>query len=183
VGAPLSAADRDALKTALKGTDAGKVTLAVQKVLDPLCIAGVTINAESRVSVVEGPAKKELTSQGWRTFLVKVQNLAGITPELKIESPNLAPLYKRSSGSPAPKIEVTPGDVPNRWLDGVMFNAQPLKKELSGLGLEYRILQLYSREVGKREAKLGFNVGQGTQDIGFRNAVAILFQCLPAVEV
>jgi hypothetical protein len=183
VGAPLSAADRDALKTALKGTDAGKVTLAVQKVLDPLCIAGVTINAESRVSVVPGPAKKELTQQGWRTFLIKVQNLAPSTSELKIESPNLAPLYKRSSNAANPKLEITPSDVPNRWLDGVMFNAQPLNKELSGLGLEYRILQLYSREVGKREAKLGFSVGQGTQDIGFRNAVAILFQCLPAVEV
>src|SRR5262245_18810623 len=183
VGAPLSAADRDALKTALKGTDAGKVTLAVQKALDPHCVAGVTINAESRVSVVEGPVKKELMHQGWRTFLVKVQNQAGITPELKLESPNLAPLYKRSTGSASPRIEVTPGDVPGRWLDGVMFNAQPLKPALSGLGLEYRIIQLYSRDVGKREAKLGFNVGQGTQDLGFRNAVAILFQCLPAVEV
>ncbi|MGE5191757.1 MAG: CehA/McbA family metallohydrolase, partial [Deltaproteobacteria bacterium] len=183
VGAPLPVADREALKAALEGTDAGKVTLGVQKVLDQHCVAGVTINAESRVSVVEGPAKKELINQGWRTFLVKVQNLAGITPELKIESPNLAPLYKRSSGKPAPELVVTPGDVPNRWLDGVMFNAQPLKPRLSGLGLEYRIVQLYSREVGKREAKLGFNVGQGTQDIGFRNSVAILFQCLPAVEV
>jgi hypothetical protein len=183
VGAPLSTTDRDALKTALKGTDVGKVTLAVQKVLDPLCVAGVTINAESRVSVVEGPAKKELTQQGWRTFLVKVQNQAGITPELKIESPNLAPLYKRSSSAANPKMEITPSDVPNRWLDGAMFDRQPLNPKLSGLGLEYRIVQLYSREVGKREAKLGFNVGQGTQDIGFRNAVAILFQCLPAVEV
>jgi hypothetical protein len=183
VGAPLPVADREALKAALEGTDAGKVTLGVQKVLDPHCVAGVTINAESRVSVVEGPAKKELINQGWRTFLVKVQNLAGITPELKIESPNLAPLYKRSSNKAVPKLDITPGDVPNRWLDGVMFNAQPLKPQLSGLGLEYRIVQLYSREVGKREAKLGFNVGQGTQDIGFRNSVAILFQCLPAVEV
>jgi hypothetical protein len=183
VGAPLPVADREALKAALQGTDAGKVTLAVQKVLDPHCIAGVTINAESRVSVVNGPAKRELINQGWRTFLVKVQNLAGITPELKIESPNLAPLYKRSTSDANPKLVITPGDVSNRWLDGMMFDRQPLNPKLSGLGLEYRIVQLYSREVGKREAKLGFNVGQGTQDIGFRNSVPILFQVLPAVEV
>ncbi len=183
VGAPLSAADRDALKAAMKGTDAGKSAAAIQKALDPLCVAGVTINAESRVSVVEGPVKKELTQQGWRTLLVKVHNLAGITPELKVESPNLAPIYKKSSNKPVPDLVVTPGDVPNRWLDAVLFNAQPLKPALSGLALEYRIIQLYSRDVGKREAKLGFNVGQGTQDLGFRNAVAILFQCLPAVEV
>jgi hypothetical protein len=41
-----------------------------------------------------------------------------------------------------------------------MFTAQPLKKELSGLPLEYRILQLYSRDTGQREAKLAFSVGR-----------------------
>ena len=183
VGAPLPVADREALKAALKETNDAKLVAAVQKVLDPHCVVGVTINPESRVSVAEGPVKKELIQQGWRTLLVKVHNLAGINPELKIESPNLAPVYKRSTGRADPERVVTPADVPNRWLDAVMFNAQPLKPALSGLALEYRIVQLYSRDVGKREAKLGFNVGQGTQDIGFRNAVAVLFQCLPAVEV
>src|SRR5579863_5598688 len=55
IGAPLPAADRDVLFVALKLADAGKSAAAVQKVLDPMCVAGVTINAESRVSVVEGP--------------------------------------------------------------------------------------------------------------------------------
>lgn len=183
VGAPLSKEATAALQVAMKETNEGKCAAAIQKVLDPLCLVAVTINPESRVSVVEGPVKKELVQQGWRTFLIKVHNLAGINPELKIESPNIAPLYKRSSGSPLPKAEVTPGDVPQRFLDAVMFNSQPLKPALSGLVLEYRIIQLYSRDVGRREAKLGFNVGQGTQDLGFRSAVPILFNCVPAVEV
>ncbi len=183
VGAPLAEKDADALKAAMKESDAVKCAVAIQKVLDPYCVAGVTINAESRVSVVEGPVKKELVQQGWRTLLVKVQNAAGTNPELKIESPNIAPLYKKSTNSPRPKEEITPNDVPQRFLDAVMFNNQPLKPALSGLGLEYRIIQLYSREVGRREVKLGFNVGQGTQDIGFRNSVPILFNCVPAVEV
>lgn len=183
VGAPLSKADDEALKAALKVMDSAKCAAAIQKVLDPYCLAGVTINAESRVSVSDGPVNKELMAQGWRTFLVKVSNQAGINPALVVESPNIAPLYKRSTGSPSPKFDVTPNDVPNRFLDAVMFNSQPLSAKLSGLSLEYRIIQLYSREVGRREAKLGFNVGQGTQDIGFRNAVAILFNCVPAVEV
>ncbi|RPI88943.1 MAG: hypothetical protein EHM42_03880, partial [Planctomycetaceae bacterium] len=183
VGSPLTDDEKRALKAAAKETDPLVTVAAIQKVLDPHCVVGITINAESRVSVIEGPAKKELTQQGWRTFLVKVQNMAGITPELKIESPNLAPLYKRSSGSPSPKSEVTPADVPNRWLDAAFFTGQPQKPTLSGLELEYRVLQLYSRDVGKREAGLGFNVGQGTQDIGFRNTVPVLFNCLPAVEL
>ncbi len=64
-----------------------------------------------------------------------------------------------------------------------MFNDRPLKQALSGLGLEYRIIQLYSRDAGKREAKISFNVGQGTQDLGFRSDVDILFQAEPAVTV
>ena len=68
-------------------------------------------------------------------------------------------------------------------MDLAQYQKQPLKPRLSGLPLEYQIIQLYSRDTGRREAKLSFNVGQGTQDIGFRNAVPILFNCVPAVEV
>ncbi len=64
-----------------------------------------------------------------------------------------------------------------------MFDKQPLRRELSGLGVEYRIASLYSRDRGKREAKIGFNVGAGTQDLGFRNSVPILFHCVPAIKV
>src|SRR5438876_5791105 len=64
-----------------------------------------------------------------------------------------------------------------------MFNRPPLKKELSGLKLEYPIVQLYSRDAGKREAKIAFNVGQGTQDLGFRNEVDVLFNCIKCTEV
>ncbi|MGQ0637470.1 MAG: CehA/McbA family metallohydrolase [Planctomycetaceae bacterium] len=183
IGAPLSPADRQALQAALKESDAGKLIAGVQTVLDPYCLAGVTINPESRVSVIEGPVKKELVQQGWRTFLVKVHNLAGINPALTLESPNVAPIYKRSTGKPKPTLDITPADLPNRWLDATMFTSQPLKPTLSGLALEYRIIQLFSRDAGKREASLGFNVGQGTQDLGFRNAVPVLFNCLPAVDV
>src|SRR5690606_41728770 len=61
----------------------------IQEVLDKYCVAGVHINAESRVKVAEGPAKKELIQQGWRTFLVKVHNEAGITPKLDRKSTRL----------------------------------------------------------------------------------------------
>jgi hypothetical protein len=64
-----------------------------------------------------------------------------------------------------------------------MFNDRPMKRPLSGLGLEYRIIQLYSRDAGKREAKISFNVGQGTQDLGFRSDADVLFQAEPAVTV
>jgi hypothetical protein len=187
VGSPLSKEDRAMVEAALKQSDAKECVKQLQQVLDPLCVLGVLINPESRVSVVEGPAKKELVQQGWRTFLVKVHNQAGVTAELKAESPNMLPLYLRGKGPrerpmTAEKL-VEPTDVPGRFLDIDVYGKQPLKPQLSGLELEYRIIQLYSRDVGRREATIGFNVGQGTQDIGFRNAVPILFQSVPSVEV
>ncbi|MBI4660049.1 MAG: CehA/McbA family metallohydrolase [Verrucomicrobia bacterium] len=176
LGSPLAAADTRTLERELRSTlsadDNAAGTAAIQRILDKYCLVGVNINPESRVKVAQGPAKPELAQQGWRVFLVKVHNEAGVTAELRAVSPNAGRLH----GSPKEEIS-------NRWLDLMMFNSQPLKPALSGLSLEYRILQLYSRDAGKREAKLSFNVGQGTQDIGFRNEVDILFNCLPANEV
>ena len=64
-----------------------------------------------------------------------------------------------------------------------MYDRQPLRETLGGLKVEYRVVSLYSRDVGQREAKLAFNVGQGTQDLGFRSEVDVLFRCLPARPV
>lgn len=188
VGSPLSAEDRKALNDAAKLMKAADCTEAIQSVLDKQCVVAVSINPESRVSVVEGPAKKELVQQGWRTFLIKVHNEAGVTAPLVPESPNLLPVYQRGTKNAREKPMtdeklVQPADVPNRFLDAQMFDKQPLKGGLSGLELEYRVIQLYSRDVGRREAQLGFHVGQGTQDLGFRNVVPILFNSVPAVEV
>ena len=183
VGAPLSEEHEQIVRQATRINDQREAVRQIQSVLDHYVVAGVNINPESRVKVAEGDAKKTLVQQGWRTFLVKVHNEAGITPQLVAESPNAAPQYKRSSGSPDPKSEISQSDVAQRFLDIEMFNNPPLKPNLSGLELEYRIIQLYSRDIGKREAKLAFNVGQGTQDIGFRNAVPVLFNSVPAVEV
>ncbi len=155
--------------------------------LDPLSIAFVNINPESRVKVAEGPAKKELIQQGWRTFLVKVHNEAGINPQLEAESPNAGPVYQQGKGArERPRTEsklVNPEDVPNRFLELAMLRREPLRERLSGLALEYCVVQIFCRDAGKREASLSFHVGAGTQDIGFRNAVPILFDCRPACNV
>ena len=183
LGSPLSEDDLSAIEKALVSDDPAQAIIDIQKILDVYCLAGVNINPESRVKVKEGPVNKELMQQGWRTFLVKVHNEAGVTAPLAAESENAAPLYKRSSGSPDPEMTVTKSDIPHRFLDIEVYSNPPLKASLSGLELEYRIIQLYSRDTGKREATLGFNVGQGTQDIGFRSEVPILFHCVPAVDV
>jgi hypothetical protein len=183
VGAPLKDEDDVRVRALLKDVDKEKALAGIQAILDSYCVAGVHINPESRVMVNLGPVDKKLVQQGWRTFLVKVHNEAGITPQLVAVSPNAEPQFRRSNSSSKPVLDITLADVAQRWLDLTMIDNRPMNARLSGLDLEYRIIQLYSRDVGRREAILAFNVGQGTQDLGFRNEVSILFQCLPAVDV
>ncbi|MCA9049008.1 MAG: hypothetical protein KDA89_09795, partial [Planctomycetaceae bacterium] len=186
-GEPLNESVVRRLDDAFAESDDRTVIRRIQEILDPLCLAEININAESRVKVKEGSVRKELMQQGWRAFLIRVHNEAGINPELKVESPNAAPVYQKGKGArQQPRTDeqlVNPADVPDRWLDVTMLNREPLKPRLSGLALEYCVALIYSRDVGKREASLAFNIGQGTQDIGFRNAVPILFDCRPAVNV
>ena len=170
LGVPLAVADRRALEQ-ISPTAEDAATRA-QEILDRHCLFFVNINPEMRVKVAAGPAKPELVEQGWRLFLVKVQNEAGATAVLHATSPHAQRLFN------APTT-----DVPARWLELQMADAQPRRAALSGLELEYRIIQLYSRDAGQREAKFSFDVGQGTQDIGFRNETDLLFRCAPAHPV
>ena len=186
-GTPLPDETLRAIEDAKSIENENDAVTALQKALDPLCVAAVSINPESRVKVAEGPAKKELMQHGWRAFLVKVHNQGGTNPELVVDSPNSAPVYQLGKGArQRPRTDeslVNPDQIGDRWLDLSMLNRAPMKRRLSGLELEYRVVLLQSRDRGKREASLSFHIGQGTQDIGFRNAVPILFDCLPATNV
>src|SRR5437870_639044 len=143
VGSPLPTADKEVLQKAAADSDHAKAIDTIQSILDKHCLAGVRIGKNNDMDVEPGPSRPELAEQGWRVFLIKVDNPAGISAvELKPVSPNALPLYRGSSGRPDPKV-VSVGEVANRFLDLMMFNTQPLVRHLSGLELEYRILQVY----------------------------------------
>ena len=186
-GTPLDDVTVTSLRAASKLRKDSEAVERIQTILDPLCLAVVNINDESRVKVAAGRVNKELMQGGWRTFLVKVHNQAGVTPKLIVNSPNAAPVYQKGKGARQQPMTdqklVTPDQVSNRWMDVALVDREPMQKRLSGLLVEYRPIVIYSRDAGKREASFGFNIGQGTQDIGFRNAVPILFDCKRAVEV
>ncbi|HEX8337280.1 MAG TPA: CehA/McbA family metallohydrolase, partial [Pyrinomonadaceae bacterium] len=191
LGEPLSAADRRALEVAAEDADQSRGAAAIERVLDRRALVHVAISPESRVSVTRGAARAQLVEQGWRCFLVKVRNDAGVTAQLRATSPQALPVYARGisdipggfSLDPRPTQKITPGQIADRWLELSMFDKPPLEAKLSGLAVEYRIVQLHSRDRGRREARLGFDVGQGSQDMGFRNDVPVLFECLPSKDV
>ncbi len=117
------------------------------------CLVSVHINPELRVKVARGAAEAHLVAGEWREFLVNVHNEAGTTAELCASS------------------------VPEQaWLDLELVHPA-VGRTLSGAQIEYRTIRLRMRAAGHREASLAFDVGQGTQDLGFRNEIPILFRC------
>ena len=181
LGEPL--ADLAPLRAVDESSDRAAVVSTIEQWLAPRCLIDVRINPEARVSVARGAAPARLVEQGWRAFLVKVRNEAGVTGPFTIESPQARPVYRPATGNSIAPLTVRPADVVDRWLALQMFDEKPMEPALSGLALEYRIVLLYSRDGGQREAQLGATIGSGSEDIGFRNRTAVLFDVEPSHDV
>jgi len=184
LGQPLAQPDREQLKAAFASPNTQAAVAKMEAILDKYALAVVTISPESRVDVKRGTAVPDLVQNGARLFLVKVVNQAGVTAPLAVQSPNNGPVYIASSGNPEPARRLTPADVRDRWADISLLYQPPMSDErLSGLPFEYRILVISSRDAGQRTAKLAFNVGQGSQDVGFLNEISVLFKIAPAHSI
>ncbi len=174
LGAPFPADKLAELRTAIKTQDAIKL----QQLLDPLVLVFVSLNPEARVKAKRGPADAVLQQGGYTPTLVKVQNESTVTKPLKVQSPQALPIYSRGKAN-----EITDNDIKDRFLDIEIYGSEPMTSKLSGLRVEYAIALIHSSQAGKREAILSFNVGQGTQDLGFRGEVPVLFTIRPTVPV
>jgi hypothetical protein len=182
-GEPLPAADHAALNEAIALADERAAVGRLQQVLDRHVLATVHISPESRVKVEPGAARPALVQGGTRLFLVKVINEAGVTAPLTVQSPNIGRVYIPSRNTPTAKIELTDVHVRDRWAEMSIVTQPPMRPRLSGLAVEYVILQVYSRDAGQRSAIMAFNVGQGSQDIGFRNDIDVVFTSAPSHPV
>jgi hypothetical protein len=109
--------------------------------MDPMCVAAVEIGIDGKTKVTPS-TQAELMENGWRAMLIKVINRAGHQSRLRIDSPNARPI-----------LDGPLDDIPNRWLGLSTFDGRPLSANLSGLELEYRIVQLFSTAVGEAIGK------------------------------
>ena len=177
LGKPLAKDLTKSLTTAIEKQDAA----GIQKLLDDRVVFVVNINPESRVKVARGPADVALQQAGWTPVLVKVTNEATIKNRLSIGSPQAGPVYSGQQ-----RVDKDPKADPNtvkRFAQLEMFQSPPMTANLSGLKVEYAIALIYSSDAGKRELTVSFDVGQGTQDLGFRAEVPVVFDIKPAIPV
>jgi hypothetical protein len=186
LGAPLSQPDLDRLDKSARARDAA----GVQQVMDEHVLMIAEINPEARVKVSRGAAPARLQQGAFEAILIKVINRSTSTRRLRIGSAQAGPSYagvarlsmERQHQQPLRENENTANRT-DRFLELLMFQDPPMTPNLSGLEVEYAIALIYSSEAGKREATLELNIGEGTQDLGFRAELPILFEIRRAVKV
>lgn len=188
VGTPLNCEEMQRLHQASLAADEGASVVRIASILDRRVLMEVRINPEARLSVTRGAAPADLLQGGWSTFLVRVVNEAAATSPLIIRSPQGGAIGRRSSLSIEGVHDFSNGAVDAaesraRWVALNNYVLPPMTPALSGLPLEYRLLQVYSRDAGMREASLIADAGFGEQDLGFRSTLPILFRSAPAVSV
>jgi hypothetical protein len=127
------------------------MTTAIRQACEARCLLVVSINPESRVKAERGTAAAQLRRGATTLLVVKVLNDGGVTAPLRVSGPGI------DAGG---------------WLDAGFAG----KTRLSGGPVDYLFLRLTPREAGRREATFRFDVGQGTQDLGFRAEVPVLFR-------
>ncbi|MFO0902632.1 MAG: CehA/McbA family metallohydrolase [Pirellulales bacterium] len=188
LGVPWSDAERAALAPALEARNADQL----QRLLDARVLLVVVINPETRVKAFRGPAAAELQQGGYVPVLIKVINESTSTQRIRMTSPQAGPTYAGASRFSLERQRQTQLFEPEalgdaqlraRFLGVEWYGQPPMTDRLSGLAVEYGIGLIYSAEAGQREATIGFDLGQGTQDLGFRGEAPVLFRVRPATAV
>jgi hypothetical protein len=188
LGAPVSAADAQRI-TALSSLGDHTAVEAAEQVLRPYTLARVSIEADGSGHVETGGSQRILVEQGWRMFLVRIANPNGRTDNIMFSSaargsasmmlPTAAPLNK------GPRIA-------KLWLLSELYMVSPVLLgdeavraiELSGIPVEYCVIELFSRGSGHRRDRFTLYTSRKSSpnfhDSGHGN---FDFECLPSRTV
>ena len=132
-------------------------SVAESKAMAPVLFT-VTISPEARVKATATDGPRVLHQRKWSEFTVDIDNAAGVTAPLAVESDQLM----TSDSDPAR----------DHWLRLELYPSGPLTGDVK----ESRTIRLFSRDAGLRTAVININAGQGTQDLGFRSDVVLSFK-------
>lgn len=180
LGSPLAPSTLESLETVFQSGSDSSTSAEIQSILDPLCIAGVLINPESRVKAQQGPAQPILYQSESKRFLIKIINEAGVTARLGVGYTGEAETQRQHHGHQVQRLESDQALFHVKtYLPGGKWLHSPSISPLTGLEVNYAIVEIYCRDQGKRQLTFNFDVGQGTQDLGFRSELPVLFTSEP----
>jgi hypothetical protein len=199
LGAPIGAADAARIAALTQSGDATSVD-AAEQILDRYTLARLAIDADGTGHVSVGAAERSLVEQGWRMFLVRVANSNSWIGDINFASTSQGPGSMMSyTTAPRSHIGVALSKGPlieKMWLLSQLYEAKPVIVKvgtrqtvanvisLSGIPVEYHIIQIFSRESGRRSDKFvlsalpksgGYRPDAGHHDFDFN--------CLPSRTV
>jgi hypothetical protein len=189
LGSPVAAEDAEQIAILSHRNDRAAID-AAEQILDRYTLTHVAIEANGYARTTEGGAQKTLIEQGWRVFLVRVSNSLGSTDNLRefIGDPSMT-TTSRGSGSRAgvpDTVEMAPY-IASAWLTGQLYNTLPMLPALSGFAIEYKVIQLYSRDRGRH--RMAFNFVTTSDQIAwmaakyYQRGVSLDFECLQTRDI
>lgn len=190
LGSAISPRDSQALGALANQSNATAVQ-AAEQILAPYTLAHVTVDSHGLPSAQPGGAERVLIEQGWRLFLLRISNPSGIATGLSVTSSRDTPGRLRP-GINARTARILDTIRPVALIQGMWLLSQLTESApLSGAAVEYRVIQLFSRDRGARRAQIAFGAGgvgqhdQASTDSAIQsNRVLDLdFQCLPSQDV
>jgi len=168
LGAPMAQADVARIAAFAQQSDRAAVD-AAEAILHRYTLAQLSVDAGGSWHVTPGGAAGTLVEQGWRMFLVRVANPAGRTENIHFSTGWLS----RGAGSMMPIFSMAQSAwlmdtinkaplIEDKWLLSQWYEATAVAYAgldipvvpLSGVPLEYRVMQLFSRDRGRRRANL-----------------------------
>jgi hypothetical protein len=196
LGAPIAPGDVQRVASLAAQGDSAAVS-AAEGILQQYTVANLSIESESAAHLMPGGAPRTLIEQGWRVFLVRVANPAGRTDNMWFSSGwatpgNMAPGdgHMAQRAGLADRLNKAP-DIEKMWLLSQLYETTPVLLfgqeipvvALSGAPIEYRVVQLYSRDHGKRQADLAVSILSKAGDFAGDGHRQFDFDCLPSRTV
>lgn len=169
LGQPLSAKDQVQLLL-LANQPSSTHLQAAEEILDQYTLMRVQLARDGSTKATPGTAPMELVEQGWRCFLVRVENSFGL--RVALEFPSFFPASWSETGVisaegtltghsgrnfgalSGPQIQQIAAEYHKYWMGYQFYTGRPMGATLSGIGVEYLVLQLFSRDRGRKAALL-----------------------------
>ena len=194
LGAPLAPVDADEIAT-LSAAPSQENLKEAELLLARYTLMRVHLSLDGIALTRPGEAARELVEQGWRSFLIRVENPGGLTLPLTSISDAATDeggLNQQYTFSREPSLSLGnfggPADYAHRWMGFKFFAGPPSMGQLAGIPLEYRIVEIFSRDRGRKSAYLQAYPGNGPPVFvryGFIEPAGYWadFECLPSQDV
>ncbi len=185
LGSPLRREDSARIASLARAGDAPAIE-AIEGILNRYTLLRLSVDRGRFVQTAAGEADRVLVEQGWRLFLIRISNPGGLTDPFDVitSQPAMLPGHMDRWLAPGgfsmaqhpPVVDTVnyTGWLKQNWCMTRLADAPAL----SGQPVEYRILEFFSRDRGRRSVTPSFAIGPAT-----RRGQIWEFDCLASRDV